>query len=88
METYEKNLLGQQEWGWNHPAFYTIKNIIKEEQLFVHQSVPVDEGIEPCPRCKSTKTYSYQEQRRSADEPMTTFVICFNSKCKRINVLD
>lgn len=31
-----------------------------------------------CGRCKSTKTTSTQKQTRSADEPMTVFVLCFN----------
>ena len=31
-----------------------------------------------CHRCKSTKTTSTQKQTRSADEPMTVFVLCLN----------
>lgn len=31
-----------------------------------------------CGRCKSTKTTSTQKQTRSADEPMTVFVLCKN----------
>ena len=31
-----------------------------------------------CFRCKSTKTTSTQKQTRSADEPMTVFVLCMN----------
>eukprot|EP00588_Corethron_pennatum_P011442 CAMPEP_0194272276 /NCGR_PEP_ID=MMETSP0169-20130528/5884_1 /TAXON_ID=218684 /ORGANISM="Corethron pennatum, Strain L29A3" /LENGTH=330 /DNA_ID=CAMNT_0039014893 /DNA_START=169 /DNA_END=1158 /DNA_ORIENTATION=- len=31
-----------------------------------------------CNRCKSTKTTSTQKQTRSADEPMTVFVLCEN----------
>ena len=31
-----------------------------------------------CGRCKSTKTTSTQKQTRSADEPMTVFVLCMN----------
>ena len=31
-----------------------------------------------CGRCKSTKTTSSQKQTRSADEPMTVFVLCLN----------
>lgn len=36
------------------------------------------EGFFTCNRCKSKKTTYYQLQTRSADEPMTTFVSCFN----------
>mmetsp|Transcript_1945 Transcript_1945/g.2714 ORF Transcript_1945/g.2714 Transcript_1945/m.2714 type:complete len:105 (+) Transcript_1945:760-1074(+) len=31
-----------------------------------------------CGRCKSIKTTSTQKQTRSADEPMTVFVLCTN----------
>ena len=31
-----------------------------------------------CGRCKSVKTTSTQKQTRSADEPMTVFVLCLN----------
>jgi len=36
------------------------------------------EGFFTCNRCKSKKTSYYQLQTRSADEPMTTYVSCFN----------
>lgn len=39
-------------------------------------------GIFQCNRCKSNKTSYYQLQTRSADEPMTTFVTCFNCNKK------
>ncbi|RLO11440.1 hypothetical protein DYB28_012641 [Aphanomyces astaci] len=35
-------------------------------------------GLFTCGRCKSTKTSNTQQQTRSADEPMTVFVICHN----------
>jgi transcription elongation factor S-II len=34
-----------------------------------------------CPRCKSEKTSFFQKQTRSADEPMTNFCTCHNTKC-------
>lgn len=36
----------------------------------------VKEGQYQCKKCKSRKTYFYQLQTRSADEPMTTFITC------------
>lgn len=39
-------------------------------------------GMFKCGRCKSDKTSYYQLQTRSADEPMTTFVTCFNCNKK------
>ncbi len=35
-------------------------------------------GMFKCAKCKSMKTTYYQMQTRSADEPLTTFVTCFN----------
>ena len=35
-------------------------------------------GLFKCGRCKSTKTSNTQKQTRSADEPMTVFVLCHN----------
>uniref|UniRef100_A0A914C6P6 DNA-directed RNA polymerase subunit n=1 Tax=Acrobeloides nanus TaxID=290746 RepID=A0A914C6P6_9BILA len=36
---------------------------------------------ERCPRCSHNKAYFMQLQTRSADEPMTIFYRCQNSKC-------
>lgn len=36
----------------------------------------VEEGLYPCRKCKTMKTHSFQRQLRSADEGMTTFVVC------------
>lgn len=35
-------------------------------------------GLFTCGRCKSSKTSNTQKQTRSADEPMTVFVVCHN----------
>lgn len=36
------------------------------------------QGIIQCGRCKSRLTTYYEQQTRSADEPMTAFVLCLN----------
>jgi DNA-directed RNA polymerase subunit M/transcription elongation factor TFIIS len=41
----------------------------------------VKEGIIKCGKCGSKRTWCYQLQTRSADEPMTTFITCANQKC-------
>jgi len=40
----------------------------------------VAEGFYQCKKCKSKKTIMTQQQTRSADEPMTTFVVCVECK--------
>lgn len=37
-----------------------------------------ENGLFTCGRCKSSKTSNTQKQTRSADEPMTVFVLCHN----------
>lgn len=37
-----------------------------------------ESGLFTCGRCKSSKTSNTQKQTRSADEPMTVFVLCHN----------
>ena len=39
-------------------------------------------GAFTCNKCKSDRTFYYQLQTRSADEPMTTFVTCLNCNKK------
>ena len=36
----------------------------------------IEEGLYTCFKCKSKKTRQYEQQTRSADEPMTIFVTC------------
>lgn len=48
---------------------------MKKEYISKEEKV---EGFFECRRCKKKNTSYYQLQTRSADEPMTTFVSCFN----------
>ncbi|UZJ51133.1 hypothetical protein CBS101457_000453 [Exobasidium rhododendri] len=41
----------------------------------------VDSIDAPCSKCDNQKAFFMQLQIRSADEPMTTFYRCTNSKC-------
>jgi len=41
--------------------------------------LPKVDGVYKCGKCKSTTTQIYQQQTRSADEPMTVFIRC--AKC-------
>lgn len=72
---YERTLTSD-PIGWDHSAFDEIKILIEEEINFLEESVNVECG-EECRKCKSTKTYIYQKQVRSADEGFTSYTICF-----------
>ncbi|KAH8926816.1 hypothetical protein BT69DRAFT_929619 [Atractiella rhizophila] len=41
----------------------------------------VDTTIATCPKCEADRAFYMQIQIRSADEPMTTFFRCTNTKC-------
>ena len=40
----------------------------------------VTEGVYKCGKCGCKKTTQYEQQTRSADEPMTLFITCYNCK--------
>lgn len=55
---------------------------------YITNPMEVSEGVEPCPKCRGTKSYSYQKQLRSGDEGFSTICTCANPKCRyrwRIN---
>lgn len=66
--------------GWDHSKFNQVRLEIKEEEDFIKKPFEVEEGAMECRKCKSSKTFSYQKQVRSADEGFSTFVFCFNCK--------
>lgn len=62
--------------GWNHPLFHSFQRLIDEEDLFLTLPIEIEEGVNECPKCKGRRTFSYQQQTRSADESTTTFLNC------------
>ena len=59
------------------PTKWAEINLKKQEEI-QHKKTKVEDGIFKCGRCKTMKTTYTQAQTRSADEPMTTFVVCIN----------
>lgn len=43
---------------------------------FMLKNMNAKDGMYTCSKCKGKKTTFYEQQTRSADEPMTTFVQC------------
>ena len=62
--------------GWTHPMYDEVKARIEEHDDYLVTPFEVAEGVVECDKCGSMKTYSYQKQTRSSDEPMTTFSCC------------
>jgi len=46
------------------------------EVEMMRNQIEVEEGGYTCPKCKGNRTISTMSQTRSADEPMTTFIVC------------
>ena len=66
--------------GWEHPQFDTIRYRQQEQDDYILNPFNVEEGVVECPKCGGNRTFTYQTQSRSADEPMTTHSTCV--KCK------
>lgn len=71
-EETAKKLIDSKRLDWDQANEDKINNMcgIKGDLLSA--------SLFTCGRCKSTKTTSTQKQTRSADEPMTVFVLCLN----------
>ena len=72
MEAKKKKVMDANRLDWDQANEKKINDMcgIKGELLKA--------SLFTCGRCKSTKTTSTQKQTRSADEPMTVFVLCLN----------
>lgn len=64
--------------GWQNARFDQIRELIDEEEQFIKNPIKLEDGVMPCRKCESLKTYSYQKQVKSSDEGFTTFVSCFS----------
>lgn len=76
METSEDLDTSEAIEGLVDQEIIDIENKIEIERHRTINPPHVEEGVHQCKKCKSRKTYSYQLQTRSADEPMTNFVTC------------
>ena len=60
----------------NREYYAELKSKIMAKYIRMKPEIIAD-GLFKCGKCKSMKTTYTQAQTRSADEPMTTFVTCF-----------
>eukprot|EP00532_Pseudo-nitzschia_australis_P006449 CAMPEP_0168169106 /NCGR_PEP_ID=MMETSP0139_2-20121125/3465_1 /TAXON_ID=44445 /ORGANISM="Pseudo-nitzschia australis, Strain 10249 10 AB" /LENGTH=311 /DNA_ID=CAMNT_0008086511 /DNA_START=126 /DNA_END=1061 /DNA_ORIENTATION=+ len=72
IETRKKNLMDSNLLDWD------TQNEDKINEMCGITGDLLQASLFTCGRCKSTKTTSTQKQTRSADEPMTVFVLCLN----------
>lgn len=71
---------------WSHPKFSNIMTNFQYESDIIINPPHISEGAVECPKCRSNKTFYYSKQTRSADEPMTTFIKCYNlPKCGKVS---
>ncbi len=71
-EERKKNLMDANMLDWE------AQNEDKINEMCGIKGELLQASLFTCGRCKSTKTTSTQKQTRSADEPMTVFVLCLN----------
>jgi len=79
MKTSEKEVLKnikKGKTGWNSVIYDEIRDEIKEHDDYIVKPFDVVDGVTKCGKCGSHKTWSFQKQIRSSDEPMTTFSRC------------
>mmetsp|Transcript_16821 Transcript_16821/g.38559 ORF Transcript_16821/g.38559 Transcript_16821/m.38559 type:complete len:327 (-) Transcript_16821:1280-2260(-) len=72
IEARKKNLMDSNLLDWE------AQNEDKINEMCGIKGDLLQASLFTCGRCKSTKTTSTQKQTRSADEPMTVFVLCLN----------
>lgn len=65
---------------WEHSSYSEYKLKLDEHDEFIENPFEVEEGVAEC-KCGSKRVFTYQQQRRSADEPMTTIAKCV--KCNK-----
>jgi transcription elongation factor S-II len=71
-ETAAQRLIDSKRLDWD------TANETKINQMCGISGDALQASLFTCGRCKSIKTTSTQKQTRSADEPMTVFVLCLN----------
>jgi len=72
MEERTKKMMESKQLDWE------AQNESKINEMCGIKGELLNASLFTCGRCKSTKTTSTQKQTRSADEPMTVFVLCLN----------
>jgi DNA-directed RNA polymerase subunit M/transcription elongation factor TFIIS len=68
--------------GWEHVDYTQHKRELDEQDKFSENPIEIEEGVEKCKNCKSTRVYSYSLQTRSADEGMSTYCNCMQCGAK------
>ena len=58
-----------------------IDKRLNEIDKIVHYKPTASTNLYKCGKCKGRECTFYQEQTRSCDEPMTTFITCLNPSC-------
>ena len=64
------------DFMFSSPMFDEERNREEIQIDLMNNPAVTTEGIFECTKCGGNKTVSREKQRRSADEPYTTFIIC------------
>lgn len=63
---------------WSLHLYEQYENDCKLEKSCLLNPVEAVEGMFKCPKCGTSRTISFQVQKRRADEPMTNYITCCN----------
>lgn len=65
---------------FRYPIFKEARALEEEHDVFINSPPVVEDGVIVCPKCRGSKTISYQRQTRSVDEGMSTYSQCVDCK--------
>ena len=70
--------------GFDSSCFSKIKNDSEIDAKIITEGMKIKKGDIPCKnsKCKSTETYYYSQQTRSADEASSIYLICVSCGSK------
>jgi DNA-directed RNA polymerase subunit M/transcription elongation factor TFIIS len=75
-------MLKKGEIMWDSELFYEEREKQTERDEFLLNPFQVEEGVNKCDKCGSSKVYSVSKQVRAADEGFSTFCLCLNCKAQ------
>jgi len=77
-----------EKFGWNCQLFNKLNTKKYQKDELLENPPTMKDGDIPCKKCGQKKTIIFQMQTRSADEPSTYEIRCFNQHCKAVRKTD
>jgi DNA-directed RNA polymerase subunit M/transcription elongation factor TFIIS len=78
----------QQKFRWNSSIYGRLAAKRYSKDQLLENPPKIKDGDIPCKKCGLKKTIIFEMQTRSADEPCTYEIRCFNPSCKAVRKTD